>query len=284
MGKKQANETPKAKPPQSIARTRASMKVLLAFSALWLAPTLACGSFAPRPTPTPSPIAPPTDIAASVETPDIAPTPILVIDETPLPAAGNAFTSTTGVVDPAPTDTPAPPTPAPNVLAPGNRAIVTAPGGLNMRNSPTTSGGLLLQLATSAVVTILEGPSSADGYTWWRVDDGSGNAGWVVQGDGTDQWLVPNTGAGSGSAVLPVDRSPTVGERVVTNTSVSVRSLPSTSANLLTYTAQGQQFSVLAGPQSADGYTWYQIRSDDGTILGWAAEGDGTTRWLSPLE
>jgi hypothetical protein len=46
----------------------------------------------------------------------------------------------------------------------------------------------------------------------------------------------------------------------------------------------GQQFTVLAGPQSADGLNWYQIRSDNGSIEGWAADGDGTTRWLSPLE
>lgn len=277
-------KTPQNKPHQSIARTRASMKVLMALSALWLAPTLACGSFAPRPTPTPSPVPQAISAVTDAETPTIDPTPILVIDETPLPAAGTSLTSTTSITETVPIDTPAPPTPAPNVLAPGNRAIVSAPGGLNMRSSASTSGGLLLQLATSAVVTVLEGPVSADGYTWWRVDDGSGNTGWVVQGDGTDQWLTPNSGAGSGSAAVPVDRSPRVGERVVTNTSVSVRSLPSTSANMMTYTAQGQQFSVLAGPQSADGYVWFQIRSDDGTIEGWAAEGDGTTRWLSPLE
>ena len=47
---------------------------------------------------------------------------------------------------------------------------------------------------------------------------------------------------------------------------------------------QGQQFTVMGGPQEASGYTWYQIRSDDGAVEGWAADGDGTDRWLSPLE
>ena len=40
----------------------------------------------------------------------------------------------------------------------------------------------------------------------------------------------------------------------------------------------------MAGPQPAGGFTWYQIRSDNGSILGWAADGDDTSRWLSPLE
>jgi hypothetical protein len=33
-----------------------------------------------------------------------------------------------------------------------------------------------------------------------------------------------------------------------------------------------------------DGFVWYQIRSDDGGIEGWAADGDDNKRWLSPLE
>ncbi|OUC04951.1 hypothetical protein RY27_30220, partial [Litorilinea aerophila] len=83
----------------------------------------------------------------------------------------------------------------------------------------------------------------------------------------------------------PVNRPPRVGDRVVVTTAqLSVRALPGTDGALLTRVNQGQEFTVLAGPQSANGYTWYQIRSDDGTVEGWAADGDGTTRWLSPLE
>jgi hypothetical protein len=148
-----------------------------------------------------------------------------------------------------------------------------------MRAAATTGGNLILQLGTGQVVTILEGPISADGYTWWRIDDGAGNTGWAVQGDGETEFLSPQLGEAQA-----VNRSPRVGERVTISVQVSVRSLPSTAANLMTYATPGQQFSVLAGPQSADGFTWFQIRSDDGTIEGWAAEGDGTTRWISPLE
>jgi hypothetical protein len=258
------------------------LRLLLGLSVLWLAPTLACGSFAPRPTPTPSPVAQPTDLAVSAETPTANATPLLVVDNSPVLPAGSitgttATTGTQGVT----IATPAPvPTAAANVLAPGNQARVVAPGGLNMRAAATTGGNLIIQLATGGVVTILEGPIQADGYTWWRIDDGAGNVGWAVQGDGTTEFLSPS----AGGAAQAVDRSPTVGERVVINSQVSVRSLPSTTANLLTYADQGAQFSVLAGPQTADGFTWYQIRSDDGTIEGWAAEGDGTTRWISPLE
>lgn len=274
------NAEQQAPPTESEGRTSSvRLRLLLGLSVLWLAPTLACGSFAPRPTPTPSPVAPPTDLAVAAETPTIPPTSVLIVDDTPLPQGG-AITGTTATTTGVTIATAVPaPAPAANVLAPGNPARVTAPGGLNMRAAATTGGNLIVQLATGQVVTILEGPISADGYTWWRIDDGAGNSGWAVQGDGDTEFLSPQLGEAQ-----PVNRSPRVGERVVISSQVSVRALPSTSATLLTYANQGAQFSVLAGPQSADGFTWFQIRSDDGTIEGWAAEGDGTTRWISPLE
>ena len=65
---------------------------------------------------------------------------------------------------------------------------------------------------------------------------------------------------------------------------LTVRSQPGTNAAVVTRVDPGREFSVLAGPQQANGFTWYQIRSDDGSVEGWAADGDGTDRWLSPLE
>ena len=75
-----------------------------------------------------------------------------------------------------------------------------------------------------------------------------------------------------------------VGDRVTVGTQLSIRATPGTSATLITQVQPNTQFTVLAGPQTADGLTWFQLRSDDGSIEGWAAEGDGTTRWISPLE
>ena len=65
---------------------------------------------------------------------------------------------------------------------------------------------------------------------------------------------------------------------------LSVRVTPGTDAEVVTRVNPGDQFTVTGGPQESSGYTWYQIRSDDGSIEGWAADGDDTERWLSPLE
>jgi uncharacterized protein YgiM (DUF1202 family) len=152
-----------------------------------------------------------------------------------------------------------------------------------MRDIPSPAGQLVVQLGSGQVVTILSGPSEAAGFTWWQVEDRQGRTGWIADGDGQSEWLSPQIGEPQ-----PVNRPPRVGDRVTVTTQegqqLTVRALPGTDAPLITRVNSGQQFTVLAGPQSANGYVWYQIRSDDGLVEGWSADGDGTTRWLSPFE
>ena len=253
---------------------RWQVRLFLAFSLIWLAPTLACGSFAPRPTPTPTPIVPiaPPDTPTAPGAAETQPTPTPTVVEPP-------------TVAPVETPTPAaaPPAQAGTTLATGQPARVTAPNGLNMRDIPSASGTLLIQLATGQRVTVVEGPTQAENYTWWRVDDGAGRVGWVADGDGETVWLNAQVGGAQ-----PVNRAPRVGERVVVtmpaNGQLSIRSTPGIQASLVTRVNTGTQYTVLAGPQQSNGYTWFQIRSDDGAVEGWAADGEAGVRWLSPLE
>jgi hypothetical protein len=152
-----------------------------------------------------------------------------------------------------------------------------------MRSEANPGGALILQLATGQIVSVVEGPAQAEGFTWWKVDNGAGQSGWVAERDAETVWLSPQIGEPQ-----PVNRAPLVGERVIISIGVggqvSIRSTPGTNATLITRADPGAQFTVLAGPQAVEGYNWYQIRSDNGQIEGWAADGDGTTRWISPLE
>jgi Tol biopolymer transport system component len=43
----------------------------------------------------------------------------------------------------------------------------------------------------------------------------------------------------------------------------------------------GEQFDVVDGPICAENYVWWFIKA--GTLVGWTAEGDGTTDWLESL-
>ena len=257
---------------------RGALPLLLVFSVLWLLPALACGSFAPRPTPTATASVPDPFLATATPgsgEPEVSVAP--VIQATPIPL----IATDTPVADPTATFTA---TPVPGtVLQRGQPARVTAPAGLNMRTEARSGSTLVLQLRTGQRVTVIEGPVSVDNFTWWQVDDGRGNIGWVAERDAETVWLTPQLGEPQA-----VNRAPRVNDRVTVTMpaggQLSIRTLPGPDAALVVRVNPGQQFTVLAGPQSASGFTWYQIRSDDGQIEGWAADGDGTTRWLSPLE
>jgi uncharacterized protein YgiM (DUF1202 family) len=252
------------------------LRVFFVLSLLWGAPTLACGSFAPRPTPTPTlaPLVPANE--PEVATPAVPP-PIIEAATPTLP--------------PPPTDTPAVPPPSGGIV--GSKAQVVAPAGLNLREQPTSNSRLIKRLATGQTVTIVEGPAGAENFIWWKVDDGQGQVGWAAERDAETLWLqiagsaapAPNIG---GTPLRRVDRAPVIGDRVEVTmpagSQLKLRATPSTSGDVLANVDSGQRFIVDAGPQTANGYQWYQIRSEDGRLSGWAAAGNPQERWLTPLQ
>ena len=257
-------------PPPHRERERAApaAKLLLGglvLSFIWIGPNLACGSFQPRPTPSPQPLI----VAPAQDRPTPVP-PLVTVAPTLAPT-------------PAPTPLPSPiPTIAiRNPLNIGDPARITAEAGLNIREQPSTGAPVLILLAQGKRVLVLGGPATSDGYVWWKVDDNQGNIGWLAGGDGSEEWISPQVGD-----PRPVNRSPIVGDRVVVTLAgqLSVRALPGVSSVLVSRAGTNQQFTVVAGPQAADGYFWYQIRSDDGRVEGWAADGREDERWLTPLE
>jgi hypothetical protein len=80
------------------------------------------------------------------------------------------------------------------VLAVGGQATVNTTGGdmLRMRSGPGTSFAVISLLSKGTLVTILEGPRSADGLMWWRVRTPDGKEGWVIESI-TDQGTVIQT-------------------------------------------------------------------------------------------
>ena len=106
-------------------------------------------------------------------------------------------TSTSTRVPPTSTATPAPPTntprPAPVALAKDVLAKVTPPEGLKLkvRDNASTAGKVLGELDTGAQVAIVDGPTAANGITWWKVDNSQGLVGWSAEGVGGVNYLVP---------------------------------------------------------------------------------------------
>lgn len=77
----------------------------------------------------------------------------------------------------------------PSRLAAGQQGRVT-PGAPNrVRDLPTTAGTRIGEIPGGAVFTVLEGPTCADGYAWWRVNY-DGLVGWTAEA-GLEYWLEP---------------------------------------------------------------------------------------------
>lgn len=262
------NQTGKAQRSKGDKQNRRRMVSLAALALIWSGPVLACGSFQPRPTPTPLP--PPTATTEAVIAQAPSPTPAIIIEPTPtsLPELPTPTPTAVAVTGPA--------------LTVGASARIVAGGGLNIRQQPGTNSPIVTRLGFNQRVLVTEGPASADGFTWWRLDDEQGNVGWGAAGDENDDWISADVGTAQ-----PVSRSPRVGDRVVVTLEggqLTVRALPGRASNQVAQVNTGSEFTVIAGPQSADGFIWYQIRSDDGQIEGWAADGSDGEQWLSPLE
>lgn len=50
---------------------------------------------------------------------------------------------------------------------------------VNLRPDASTSGTPITQLKKGEELTVIAGPQTGEGYTWWQVRDANGNEGWV---------------------------------------------------------------------------------------------------------
>lgn len=204
-----------------------------------------------------------------------------------LPCLALVFAPTHSAAQTVPTATPTPilsPTPtlpfavvpsfgdcaAPLALEIGQ--VVSVRGGVNLRNLPSRSGGIVNYFAENTLVTIIEGPTCADGINWWRVD-GPGNTGWVAEGDGGRLFITLLASDAARGCAAPL--SFFAGARVRMINNVRLRDNATTAGLVLTIVPAGDLATVLAGPICADGYNWWLLEANVVNRLyrGWAAEG-----------
>jgi len=141
-------------------------------------------------------------------------------------------------------------------LAIGDMVSVSS-GPLNVRSGPGTGYSIIDSMATGQNGLIVDGPVSANGYTWYKLDYVGGAVdGWVA-GEYLDY-------AGGGGI--------SVGDTVyVTAGVLNVRSGPGTGYSVFDSMVYGQNGLVVDGPVSANGYTWYKLDYVGGSKDGWVA-------------
>lgn len=132
-------------------------------------------------------------------------------------------------------------------------------GPLNLRRSAGTSGAVIRTYATGTLATIISGPTSANGYAWYKVK---------ISRDG-------NVGFFAGN-FLEVARSEPTGDRLrVVNGPLRLRKNPGLSSAVLTTLANGA-IVVIADASSVrqDGYLWRYVRVESNpSLIGWIADG-----------
>jgi uncharacterized protein YgiM (DUF1202 family) len=129
--------------------------------------------------------------------------------------------------------------------------VVVADGPLNLRSSAGTSGAIVAVLAQDARAAVLDGPTSSGGNQWYRVQSG-GQSGWVA-----------------GSFLAHAPRTGLVVRVATGNGSVNLRTGAGLSAGVIATIPDNTTGTVVGGPQSAEGYTWWRIQTASGT--GWSA-------------
>jgi uncharacterized protein YgiM (DUF1202 family) len=179
------------------------------------------------------------------------------------------------VPPPVPAPVPAPSTTPGNdsggPFAIGSRVSTTAT--VNIRSSadltPSNSIGTAQK---GSQATVIGGPVQASGYTWIQVRYDNGQTGWTAS-----SYLIASSGQGTGGTTPPPAPTPapsaafTAGDRLISNTTVNVRSAPGTSSSVLGVQSSGMGGTVIGGPVVSGGYTWWHINYDSGAD-GWTAQ------------
>ncbi len=171
--------------------------------------------------------------------------------------------------------------PPPARLAAGDG--VRTPTTVRLRRTPGITGkpanDVLADMPPQTGARLLAGPRSADGLTWWQLHATLGGrtvTGWAAEVDPGGIRLLEKVAA---APVTPPSAGTfRIGQRVKTLTIVRLRKTPGASgkgeSDVLADVPNGTELTVLEGPRSADGLTWWQVdyRSPAGALTGWMAE------------
>lgn len=233
--------------------------------------------------PLPTPTATPSHTATSGTTPTPTFAATVSVSTTPQPAASATPSGPTGTPEPERVE-----------------VFDTGSGGANLRAEPGLGGRIVQSLPDGTGLSVVGPDREVDGRIWRNVRGDAGTVGWVsaevVRSLATPTPAVtatpsstPTSPATSETPEAPVDAIPTPTpdpsmlepaeptpgpERVeVYDTGTqgaNLRAQPGLRASVLRSVPDGAHLTVIGENQDADGTTWRNVQTDDGTT-GWLA-------------
>ena len=135
--------------------------------------------------------------------------------------------------------------------------VVVFDGPVNLRSAAGTSASTISSLAEGTALTVVSGPTTANGYNWYEVKTDAGKNGWVAV-DFVQLAAGPNGNFAVGDQVVVFDGP------------VNMRSSAGTSASVVQSAPQEALLTIVSGPMANSGYAWYQVQTADG-VNGWVA-------------
>lgn len=138
---------------------------------------------------------------------------------------------------------------------PGGTFVSVNSDNVNLRSTAGLNGSVIRSYSEGTNATVLDGPTNADGYSWYRIEISDGTVGWMAS-----EFLTEGSNGGGWPEGTPV---------YVNSDDVRLRSDAGTGASIIgTYNANTSAV-VTDGPLSANSYFWYQISIQGQT--GWMA-------------
>jgi len=215
------------------------------------------------------------------------------------PRSSGAFNCSQGPMPVPATASSCPGAPA-SRLDVGERGQVTPGVANNVRRGPSLRSGKIGSIPGGGVFMVIEGPTCADSYAWWKVNY-QGLIGWTAEGVHGDYWLEPvsvtpssPSEPGGGELCGSVPRRFHVGEVVVVSRKGDglriLTRVPGGARQAIDQGSPYNQLRIDGGPvceslgsiYGEESWYYYIYSFADG-VSGWVADGPSWERWLCPL-
>lgn len=168
--------------------------------------------------------------------------------------------------------------------------------GVNLRNLPSLSGGIVWNTVydnrdergrvreqpVNVAATVLEGPTCAEGYNWWRVG-GLDAPGWVAEGRSESGYFLISPRLITLASCTPLYPL-AAGMTAELRANARVRESASLESRVKTIAPAGATLAIVEGGQCVEGYRWWRVRVTvaDFPYDGWMAEGEAGNYYLVP--